>query len=171
MPAKNAEYKFTPKPMHDPKNHFAQHATFVIDRHFDATPAQVFKAFAEESAKSMWFGGGGADWDLIDRKFEFRVGGHERLAAQWKSGRKTEFDAYYHNIVPNERIVYAYHMHMDDRLISVSLATIELVPDGDRTRMKMTEQGAFLDGYDDAGSRERGTLHLMEQLAASLPKR
>ncbi|MEP6483241.1 MAG: SRPBCC family protein [Rudaea sp.] len=167
MPAKNTDDKFAPKPMQDPKSHSAQHATFVIDRHFDATPAQVFKAFADEKAKSLWFGGT-SDWDQLERKFEFRVGGHERLVGKWKSGRKSAFDAYYHDIVPSQRIVYAYHMHIDDRLISVSLATIELTPDGDRTRMKLTEQGAFLDGYDDAGSRETGTRHLLQKLAESL---
>ena len=36
------------------------------------------------------------------------------------------------------------------------------------TRMSVTEQGAFLDGYDDAGSRERGTGSLMDPLARSL---
>jgi len=34
--------------------------------------------------------------------------------------------------------------------------------------MTVTEQGAFLDGYDDAGSRERGTGALMDALAKSL---
>jgi uncharacterized protein YndB with AHSA1/START domain len=38
----------------------------------------------------------------------------------------------------------------------------------DENRMTLTEQGAFLDGYDDAGSRERGTGALMDQLAKSL---
>jgi hypothetical protein len=32
----------------------------------------------------------------------------------------------------------------------------------------VTEQGAFLDGYDDAGSREDGTSHLLDALGASL---
>jgi len=32
----------------------------------------------------------------------------------------------------------------------------------------LTEQGVFLDGYDDAGSRERGTKGLLDQLEASL---
>ena len=36
------------------------------------------------------------------------------------------------------------------------------------TKMTVTEQGAFLDGYDDAGSRERGTGSLMDRLARSL---
>jgi uncharacterized protein YndB with AHSA1/START domain len=32
----------------------------------------------------------------------------------------------------------------------------------------MTEQGAFLDGYDDAGSREHGTHFLLDALGDSL---
>jgi hypothetical protein len=34
--------------------------------------------------------------------------------------------------------------------------------------MRVTEQGVFLDGYDDAGSRERGTNFLMDAFEASL---
>ena len=34
--------------------------------------------------------------------------------------------------------------------------------------LKVSEQGAFLDGYDDAGSRERGTGHLLAALGESL---
>jgi uncharacterized protein YndB with AHSA1/START domain len=37
-------------------------------------------------------------------------------------------------------------------------------------RMKVTEQGAFLDGYEDNGSREHGTNALMDALAKSLEK-
>jgi len=32
----------------------------------------------------------------------------------------------------------------------------------------VTELGAFLDGYDDAGSRERGTGELLDALSRSL---
>ena len=39
--------------------------------------------------------------------------------------------------------------------------------DGETTLM-VTEQGAFLDGYDDAGSREQGTSLLLDALRASL---
>jgi hypothetical protein len=64
--------------------------------------------------------------------------------------------------------VLTYDMHLDDRRISVSLQTIELRPEGKGTRLKLTEQGAFLDGYDDAGSREHGTRELLEALRRSL---
>jgi hypothetical protein len=59
-------------------------------------------------------------------------------------------------------------MHLDDRKISVSLATFELKPEGSGTRLVMTEQGAFLDGYDDAGSREQGSNFLLDALGNSL---
>ena len=77
------------------------------------------------------------------------------------------FDACYFDIVPERRIVYAYDMHLDDRHISVSLATLEFTAAGSRTELKLTEQGVFLDGFDDAGGRERGTRELLERLAAS----
>jgi uncharacterized protein YndB with AHSA1/START domain len=59
--------------------------------------------------------------------------------------------------VPNERIVYAYDMHLNEVRMSVFRATIEFKGEDAGTRLSLTEQGAFLDGYDDAGSRERGT--------------
>jgi hypothetical protein len=45
-----------------------------------------------------------------------------------------------------------------------------LKADGKRTRLALTEQGAFLDGYDDAGARERGTRELLEALARALSR-
>ncbi len=68
----------------------------------------------------------------------------------------------------DQRIVYTYDMHLDDARISVSLATVELEPAGAGTRLIFTEQGVFLDGYDDAGSREHGTRELLDKLGASL---
>jgi hypothetical protein len=59
-------------------------------------------------------------------------------------------------------------MHLDDKRISVSLTTIELFPEGKGTRLKFTEQGVFLDGHDDAGSRKHGSGWLLDQIGASL---
>jgi hypothetical protein len=63
---------------------------------------------------------------------------------------------------------YSYAMELDGTRISVSLATISLTPDAAGTRLSLTEQGVYLDGYDDAGSREHGTGLLLDQLGASL---
>ena len=148
-------------------SHKVDHASFTLERHYDAPVTLLYRAFADEKAKSRWFGGG-AEWDLQSRKFEFRVGGREHLAGKWKSGMVSTFDAIYLDIVPERRIVYAYDMHLDGRHISVSLATVQFMVDGAGSRLTITEQGAFLDGYDDAGSREKGTRFLMERIADSL---
>lgn len=146
----------------------AEHGSFTIERELPQPPARVFAAWSDPAAKAKWFSGPSGEWKPLEREMDFRVGGRERTRGRWKSGVVTDFQAHYLDIVPGRRIVYAYNMFVDERKISVSLATIELEPTAKGTRMRVTEQGAFLDGYDDAGSREHGTGLLMDALARSL---
>ena len=145
-----------------------EHATFVVERTYDAPPAQVFSAWADPTAKRRWFGSaeeGGGEFEL-----DFREDGRELNRGAGPDGRTYTFEARYHEILPEERIVYAYDMHLEDTRISVSLATVQLEPEGDGTRLTFTEQGAFLDGYDDAGQREHGTRALFDLLEAALKR-
>jgi uncharacterized protein YndB with AHSA1/START domain len=144
------------------------HGAFHLERTYDATAEQVVRALSDEAAKSRWFCGP-EGWRPIERFMDFRVVGRERAKRRFDGGVRTTFGAIYRDIVPRMRIVYTYEMHLDDRKISVSLATLEIEPAGaGRTKLKICEQGAFLDGYDDAGSREHGTGILLDQLGASL---
>ena len=143
------------------------HATFCIERIYPASPAQVFNALTDPAAKAKWFAGG-KGYTLLAREMDVRPGGREHVSGRWDTGVVSTFDAIYHDVVADARIVYAYEMRLDDRKISVSLATVELNPAGTDTRLVMTEQGAFLDGHDDAGSRERGTNFLLDALGNSL---
>jgi uncharacterized protein YndB with AHSA1/START domain len=145
----------------------AVHATFCIERTYAASRAQVFKALTDPAAKAKWFAGGDG-YTLLAREMDVRPGGREHVQGRWDSGVVSTFDAVYHDVVPDERIVYAYEMRLDERMISVSLATFELKAAGAATRLIMTEQGAYLDGYDDAGSRERGSNFLLDALGKSL---
>ncbi|WP_372784424.1 SRPBCC family protein [Phenylobacterium sp.] len=145
------------------------HGVFTVERTYPSvTPQRVYDAFATEAGKDAWFSGPNEAWDIVERKFDFRVGGRERLVGKWKTGMVTEFDATYFDVVPGERIVYAYEMRIDGRKISVSLATFEFKAAGAGAKLIMTEQGAFLDGYDDAGSRERGSREIVDKLSAYL---
>lgn len=141
------------------------HDTFVLERTYDAPRDRVYHAFSNREAKKKWFGGHPSEFTMIEEAWDFRVGGQERARAKWKAGTISDFHATYLDIVPLERICYAYVMHLDENKISASLATIELKQDGKGTKIVMTEQGAFLDGYDDAGGRKRGTEYLLEAVA------
>ncbi|MDR3475828.1 MAG: SRPBCC family protein [Devosia sp.] len=143
------------------------HATFVIERVFPHAPSRVFHALADEKAKRKWFHGPD-EWGPGRHEMDFRIGGREVSIGGPKGGPVHSFNAVYQDIVPDRRIVFSYDMMLDDRRISVSLTTIELRPEGAGTRMLFTEQGAYLDGYDDAGAREHGTRELVEQLGRSL---
>ena len=128
----------------------------------------MWKAFTDPAAKALWFGAAVESLKIMERAMDIRPGGRERLSGRWAEGVVSTFDATYWDVIENERLVYCYEMHMDERKISVSLATVQLASDGKRTRVSVTEQGAFLDGYDDAGARERGTGELLDALGRSL---
>jgi uncharacterized protein YndB with AHSA1/START domain len=144
------------------------HATFHLERAYDASPARVWKALTDPVAKAQWFGAASGQLETIEREMDVRPGGRERLKGRWGGRVVSTFDATYYDVIENERLVYCYEMHLDDRKISVSVATMQLKADGKRTRLMVTEQGAFLDGYDDAGSREHGTGELLDALGRSL---
>ena len=145
----------------------AQHDTFVIERRLPSPPARVFAAFADQTKKARWFGCV-EGWEVAEHTIDFRVGGRE----VWRGGPPGDTphrnDTYYHDIVPDERIVWSYAMQLGGRRISVSLATVELSPEGTGTRMRFTEQGVYLDGHDGTAERERGTKDLLDNLERAL---
>ena len=143
-----------------------KHATFTIERVYDATPERVFNAWADPAAKTRWFGGpdeGGSEYEL-----DFRVGGHELNRGGTPDGVVYTYEAVYRDIAPNERIVYTYEMYMGDARISVSVTAVELAPEGAGTRLTFTEHGVFLDDLDSPALREEGTGHLLDALGADL---
>jgi uncharacterized protein YndB with AHSA1/START domain len=144
----------------------AEHATFVIERMYDAPAARVFAAWADPAAKARWFGGGEESTD--EHELDFRVGGREINRGDGPDGQFYTYEALYQDIVPDERIVYTYDMHRGETRISVSLATVEFKPAGAGTRLIFTEQGAFLDGEDKPEYREQGTGDLLDALDLEL---
>jgi uncharacterized protein YndB with AHSA1/START domain len=145
----------------------AEPATFVIERTYDATPARVFGAWSQAAAKERWFS---APEEMGPRTYtlDFRVGGHEVHRVGPAGGPVYSYNATYHDIVPNGRIVYTYTMDRDDARLSVSVATIEFTPAERGTRLVLTEQGVFLDATDKVEYREHGTGELLDKLALAL---
>jgi uncharacterized protein YndB with AHSA1/START domain len=140
---------------------------FTIERRLRQSTAQAFQAFADPELKRRWFRMP-ESWTDKAWELDFRVGGGERSAGRDTGGTLHEFRSRYHDIVDGQRIVFAYDLLLDGRLISVSLTTVELRADGDGTLLVFTEHGAFLDGLEDPAQREHGTGLLLDALAAFL---
>jgi len=136
-----------------------EHATFVLERTYDASSDRVFAAWSDPEAKARWFDGSDGEFEL-----DFRVGGWESGRGALPDGREYSFRALYQDIVPGRRIVYTYDMLLDGTRISVSVATVEFRLERDRTRLVFTEQAAFLDGHERPGRREQGMGSLLDSL-------
>lgn len=140
-----------------------EHNIFSIERVLKAVPEQVFHAWADPTVKRRWFAEG-SGWEVAEYDADFRVGGRERGAFRQAEGPTFRNDTVYLDIVPNRRIVFAYTMASDDKRISASLGTVEILPDKDGARLIYTEQGAFLDGGDKPQYRQSGWTSLLDSL-------
>jgi uncharacterized protein YndB with AHSA1/START domain len=144
------------------------HTTFVIERTYPATPSRVFAAWASAEAKAVWMDDPDFKSDGSKAEVDFRIGGRERFGGLTPEGTSYRYDAMYYDIVPDQRIVYSYEMYSDEERMSVSLATVQITPDGAGTHLIYTEQGAFLDSIDKPEAREEGTAWLLDNLGKYL---
>jgi len=141
------------------------HATFTLEREYAATPTRVFAGFSSKEQRERWFGDPSqppAVWD-----FDFREGGREYTSGEFH-GQLSIFDAMFHDIVENERIVFSYNLHVGDAKLSSSLQTLEFFAAPTGTRLLLTEHGAYFDGHDTWQVRRDGTAGLLEALASAV---
>jgi uncharacterized protein YndB with AHSA1/START domain len=141
--------------------HSVKHSTFTLERSYAAPPAAVFAAWSDPGTKAKWFAADDGRYTL-----DFRVGGTE--AVHGGDGADLVARSEYHDIVPDERIVYTTALFTGEVLSTVSLTTVRFTPDGTGTRLVLTEQGTFLDDQEQPASREQGTGDWLDALGRSL---
>lgn len=141
-----------------------EHTTFVIERELPGSPAHAFRFWTDPALKARW-SGCHADWTVLEDRFDFRAGGLELKRWRTPDGDELTFQAFYLDVVAVDRIIYAYEMAWNGERLSASLVTIELTPIGPRTRMKFTEQAAFLTP-GDRQQRILGTEEGLDRLVA-----
>lgn len=143
------------------------HHTYVIERSYPASCQRVFAAFSDPAKKRHWFAEGERS-TLEEFAMDFRVGGTERVCFRLPNGMLCRNDTVYQDIVPDQRIVIAYAMSVNDKRISSSQATTELLPTENGTNLIFTEQAAFFEGADGPQIRQEGWRLHFEQLAKEM---
>jgi len=143
------------------------HDTIVIERRFAVTPARVFAAWADPVARDRW-DVPGDDWVVCESEHDFRVGGREYCRFGPQGDARLCGEGRYVDIVSGRRIVMAGTMSDGGTVISVSIGTVEILPDGAGTLMIYTEQVAFLDGRDTSAQRTKGWRQILDRLEVEL---
>jgi uncharacterized protein YndB with AHSA1/START domain len=138
-------------------DHSVKHSTFTLERTYAASPAAVFAAWSDRDTKARWFATEDGNYSL-----DFRVGGTE--AVHGGDGADLLARSEYHDIVPEERIVYTTALFKGDVLSTLSLTTVRFARDGEGTRLVLTEQGTFLDDHEQPDWREQGTGDWLDSL-------
>ena len=145
------------------------HATFCVERVYDAPPARVFHAFTDLDARMRWFFKTDS-WSLHDHSGgELGVGKTEssRFSPPGVDVIITN-DSIYLDVVPGERVIFAYAMTLAGAPLSSSLSTAEFKPEGKGTRLIFTEQGVYLDG--NVSGRIEGTEAMLVTLGEELAR-
>jgi uncharacterized protein YndB with AHSA1/START domain len=158
------------------RRHGLLHGSFSHVRSLAAPPASVFAAYADLALRRRWFHIP-SDPAAAQHELDFRVGGSELArgtVAPSGVPETIEYHSRFVDIVAAERIVFTYEVIVDGRRRSVSLATVELVPEAGGTRLTYTEHYVFLvvtaDGRADVAERENGMRLQLNGLPAVLER-
>ncbi len=146
-------------------DHTVTHATFTLERVYPVPPDRTFGAWADPKVKGRWFAGNADGYEM-----DFRPGGIERTRGTI-DGKHIAWESLYREIVTDVRIVYTSVLVEDDNVATVSLTTVEFVPEGDGTRLVLVEAGAYLDGREQPAWREQGTSDQLGALGSELSAR
>ncbi len=137
-----------------------------IEREFDATPEQVFRAHADPELFARWVG----PHDLANEidHWDARDGGSWRYVAR-RDGQEHWFRGCFHQIIPGRRIVqtFTYEGYPD----GVSLEILELEPlEGGRCLLRARSVTNSVEGRDAfvASGMEGGVVAGYEKLDALL---
>jgi uncharacterized protein YndB with AHSA1/START domain len=115
------------------------HGTVVVERTLDVPVSRVYSAFADAGERASW----GAPSDtavFIYDEANFAVGGRDLARCGAKEDPRFRVEARYVDIVVERRVVWTETIHEIDKLLATNITTLELVPDGRRTRLKVTVQ-------------------------------
>ncbi|MGE0739755.1 MAG: SRPBCC domain-containing protein [Hyphomonadaceae bacterium] len=140
------------------------HATIVMERTYDASPARVFRAWSDVEARQRW----SAPAENIRIEYEaadFREGGRD-ISRCIEPGNADYIAAVtYIDIKQDQRIAFVEDIAHGATRVSAALISVELSPSGGATRLLLTLQIASFDGANMEQGYQFGWNAALDNLA------
>ena len=144
------------------------HETIAINRKINASPDQIFSAWADPKAREQW--GPPSDDEAIQfLENDFRVGGWDISLCGPKDDLRFRVETVYHHIEAPSRLLFTESVSTDEQLLSASLVTVNLTEIDDRiTVLNLTIQIASLVGEEMVAGHQAGWDAAITNLTAYL---
>ncbi|SHK59550.1 Uncharacterized conserved protein YndB, AHSA1/START domain [Bradyrhizobium lablabi] len=128
-------------------------------RRLNAPPAKVFAAWTDPQKIIRWFGRADAKPGSFHADIDARIGG--RFCVSFSTDDEYyEVGGVYHEVVPNERLVFSWAWHSTPE--RESLVTVSLKSDGEGTLLTLLHEQLFDQAARDG--HERGWTGALEKL-------
>ena len=140
------------------------HATIVMERTYDASPARVFNAWADAEARQRW----SAPADNIRIVYEeanFHEGGRDILRCIEPGNEDYVAVVNYIDIKRDQRILFVEDIKHGKTRVSAALIGVELTPKGGATDLLLTMQIASFDGANMEQGYQFGWNAALDNLA------
>jgi len=143
------------------------HGTVVVERAINAPLSRVYGAFADANQRASWSAPSETAVFIYDET-NFSVGGRDVARCGGKDDPRYRVESRYLDIVAQRRVVWTETISEADKLLAINITTLELAPDGDRTRLKVTIQVTSFVGAGMIKSTEVGHRGSLENMARYL---
>ena len=149
--------------------------SFEMDESFVCPVQKLFAAFTDPVTKRAWYADSpdAETHETLQYTLDPQVGGKEvfRLALNDKTpmpGLEIQMIGECVARIDNALLVYASRMIIQGQVVSITNETFEFAPQGAGARLRLTQQGAYLEGSDGPELRRRGHEKLIADLRRHL---
>lgn len=135
-----------------------------IERDFDASPAEVYRASTDPELVVQWLGPYGLDMEVD--VYDVRAGGRYRYVHRDADGGEFWFNGVFHSVTPDRGVIQTFEFEGAPGQVSLETMTLEAV-DGDRTRLRTHSVFPSVETRDAmiASGMEQGVRDSMDRLA------
>lgn len=109
----------------------------ILKRHFDVSPANVYRAWSDPSQLRNWWGPDEDDKNiLVDT--DVRVGGVYHIVTKAANGDRYNFTGEYREVVPDKKLSFTWNTGVEEE---GSIVTAEVEDNGAGTTLTVTHEG------------------------------